>query len=32
MEIAKREWPQPLAQSYKLCAIAFIIVQGRNIL
>jgi hypothetical protein len=32
MEIAKRDWPQPLAQSYKLRTIAYIIVQDRNIL
>lgn len=32
MEIAKHDWPQPLAKSYKLCANAYIIVQGRNIL
>jgi hypothetical protein len=32
MEIAKRDWPQPLAQSYKLHANAYIIVQDRNIL
>lgn len=32
MEIAKYDWLQPLAQSYKLRANAFIIVQDRNIL